>query len=133
MTKKTSSPLSRRLPQRGLRRSGSRMTFGSVAIVFIFSSVDILLAIAVLGDEFCARTVPFVREGGHACGGNPAIVKIEKRADGDGVEDGFVSVAEVAKLARILGSDGGEREGDLLHETKHGFFLGAEFGGVGIV
>lgn len=67
--------------------------------------------------------VRLFRHDGHAASVNPAIVEVEKRADGNRVIDGFVCPADTMEKLYIFGPDLGGLLVHLRHESEQGFLF----------
>ena len=63
----------------------------------------------------------FLTHGMNSAGIDPAIVEIEEGADGDGIVDGLVAVADGMQGIDIRGLDGDRFTIDLAYETEKGF------------
>ena len=73
------------------------------------------------GGAFGAHRVSLITHGMNATGVDPAIVKIEERADRDGVVNRLVSVADLVEGLDIGGLDGGRVAIHLLDEAHKRF------------
>jgi hypothetical protein len=89
--------------------------------------------VASLGGAFSADGVGFVGEGVDAGGVDPAIVEIEKCADGDGEVEGFIGPAELTEGSHVVGRDSGGIVVHFVDEAEQGLVFVVERGGFEIV
>src|ERR1039458_10176780 len=79
------------------------------------------------------QAVSFFGHLGDAGSRDPAIVKVEERAGGDGVVNRFVVPSGNTHLLNIVGRNGWQVAGNLRDVTEHGLVLLLESGGLEVV